>query len=56
VCAFVHGFLPYLYIEAPMRDFGPEDCESLRCTLNVGGTALAETQRTLMRSQWPTPS
>jgi hypothetical protein len=36
VCAFVHGFLPYLYIEAPMRDFGPEDCESLRCTLNVG--------------------
>lgn len=37
----MHGFLPYLYIEAPTRDFGPEDCESLRCTLNVSCTCVA---------------
>jgi len=33
VCTFVHGFLPYLYVEAPRQDFGPEDCESLRLIL-----------------------
>lgn len=45
VCAFVHGFLPYLYIEAPTRDFGPEDCESLRCALNVSGTTQLKFSR-----------
>ena len=34
VCAYVHGFLPYFYIEAP-RGFGPDDCDSLCSQLNV---------------------
>jgi len=34
VCAFVHGFQPYFYIEAP-RGFGPDDCDSLCSQLNV---------------------
>lgn len=34
VCAFVHGFQPYFYIEAP-RGFGPDDCNSLSSQLNV---------------------
>lgn len=38
VCAFVHGFLPYLYIEAPTQGFNPEDCDSLRCALNVSSS------------------
>ncbi|CAL5224971.1 g7745 [Coccomyxa viridis] len=33
VCAFVHGFQPYFYIEAP-RGFGPDDCDSLCSQLN----------------------
>lgn len=35
VCAFVHGFEPYFYVEAPPA-FGPDDCDSLRAQLNVG--------------------
>ena len=35
VCLFVHGFEPYIYVEAPTRDFGPDDCESLRQHVNV---------------------
>ena len=34
MCAFVHGFQPYFYIEAP-RGFGPDDCDSLCSQLNV---------------------
>ena len=34
VCAFVHGFQPYFYIEAP-RGFGPDDCDALCSQLNV---------------------
>ncbi len=34
VCAFVHGFEPYFYVEAPPA-FGPDDCDSLRSQLNV---------------------
>ena len=34
VCTYVHGFLPYFYIEAP-RGFGPDDCDSLCAQLNV---------------------
>ena len=34
VCAFVHGFEPYFYVEAPPA-FGPDDCDSLRAQLNV---------------------
>ncbi len=34
VCAFIHGFEPYFYIEAPMG-FGPDDVESLCRELNV---------------------
>ena len=35
VCAFVHGFQPYFYIEAP-RGFGPDDCDALCSQLNAG--------------------
>ena len=35
VCLFVHGFEPYIYVEAPTRDFGPDDCETLRQHVNV---------------------
>ncbi len=34
MCAFVHGFEPYFYVEAPPA-FGPDDCDSLRAQLNV---------------------
>lgn len=34
VCAFVHGFQPYFYIDAP-RGFGPDDCDALSSQLNV---------------------
>ena len=34
ICAFVHGFEPYFYVEAP-PGFGPDDCDSLRALLNV---------------------
>ena len=36
VCAFIHGFEPYFYVEAPMG-FGPDDVESLCRELNVRG-------------------
>ena len=36
----MHGFLPYLYIEAPRQDFGPEECESLRIILEVASQHL----------------
>jgi hypothetical protein len=35
VCAFVHGFEPYFYVEAPTAAFSPDDCTSLVETLNV---------------------
>ena len=35
VCAFVHGFEPYVYVEAPTPDFGPDDCDLLRQHVNV---------------------
>ena len=34
VCAFVHGFEPYFYIESPL-DFSADDCDSLRSLLDV---------------------
>lgn len=34
VAAFVHGFDPYFYVEAP-PNFGPDDCEGLCRSLNV---------------------
>ena len=37
VCAFIHGFEPYFYVEAPMG-FGPDDVESLCRELNVRGS------------------
>eukprot|EP00887_Chlorella_sp_A99_P006196 scaffold3.g6196.t1 len=33
VCAFVHGFEPYFYVEAPPR-FTPDDCATLQWELN----------------------
>ena len=38
VCAFVHGFEPYFFVEAPPA-FGPDDCDSLRAQLNVSQLA-----------------
>ena len=34
MCAFVHGFEPYFYIESPL-DFSADDCDSLRSLLDV---------------------
>ena len=34
VAAFVHGFDPYFYVEAP-PNFGPDDCDGLCRSLNV---------------------
>ena len=34
MCAFVHGFEPYFYIESP-PDFGPDDCDMMCNLLNV---------------------
>ena len=34
VCAFVHGFEPYFFVEAP-PGFGPDDCDALARSLNV---------------------
>ncbi|KAK9843469.1 hypothetical protein WJX81_004288 [Elliptochloris bilobata] len=34
VCAFIHGFEPYFYVEAPMG-FGPDEAEALSRELNV---------------------
>lgn len=34
MCAFIHGFEPYFYVEAP-PGFGPDDVESLCRELNV---------------------
>ena len=39
LCAFVHGFEPYFYVEAPPA-FGPDDCDSLRAQLNVSHSYL----------------
>jgi DNA polymerase delta subunit 1 len=35
VCVFVHGFVPYFYVEAPTPTFSPDDCNNLAETLNV---------------------
>ena len=35
VCAFVHGFEPYFYAEAPAGGFSPDDCQALAAKLNV---------------------
>lgn len=35
VCAFVHGFEPYFYVEAPSPSFSPDDCQALAGELNV---------------------
>ncbi len=37
VAAFVHGFEPYFYVEAPSPSFSPDDCQALAAELNVGG-------------------
>lgn len=37
VCAFVHGFEPYFYIEAPTH-CGPDECDCIRNVLNVRGS------------------
>ena len=33
--AFVHGFEPYFYVEAPTPSFSPDDCAALAGELNV---------------------
>ena len=35
VSAFVHGFEPYFYVEAPSPSFSPDDCQALVGELNV---------------------
>lgn len=35
VAAFVHGFEPYFYVEAPSASFSPDDCQALAAELNV---------------------
>lgn len=35
VAAFVHGFEPYFFVEAPTPSFSPDDCASLTTELNV---------------------
>lgn len=37
VAAFVHGFEPYFYVEAPSPAFSPDDCQALAGELNVSG-------------------
>ena len=37
-CVFVHGFEPYIYVESPTRDFGPDECRSLQHHVNVRRT------------------
>ena len=50
VCAFVHGFEPYLYVEAPTPDFGPDDCDVLRQHINVRGSCSAPCPFACMRA------
>ena len=40
VAAFVHGFDPYFFVEAP-PNFGPDDCDGLCRSLNVSSTRSA---------------
>jgi hypothetical protein len=35
VAMYVQGFEPYFYIESPMPDFGPDDCDQMTQELNV---------------------
>ena len=49
VCAFIHGFEPYFYVEAP-PGFGPDDCDSLRSTLDVRPGCLTSSLLGLMAS------
>lgn len=35
VCAFVHGFESYFYVEQPCAVFGADDCAALTSYLNV---------------------
>ncbi|PRW18348.1 DNA polymerase delta catalytic subunit [Chlorella sorokiniana] len=35
VSAFVHGFEPYFYVEAPSPSFSPDDCQALAGELNA---------------------
>lgn len=35
VAAFVHGFEPYFYVDAPSAAFSPDDCQALAAELNV---------------------
>ncbi|KAL4435029.1 hypothetical protein ABPG77_003854 [Micractinium sp. CCAP 211/92] len=35
VAAFVHGFEPYFYVEAPSPSFSPDDCQALAAELNA---------------------
>nr|BAE48221.1 DNA polymerase delta subunit [Chlorella sorokiniana] len=35
VAAFVHGFEPYFYVEAPSPSFTPDDCQALAAELNA---------------------
>ena len=44
VCAFIHGFEPYFYVEAP-PGFGPDDCDSLRQLLDVRPVSSAVLMR-----------
>lgn len=51
VAAFVHGFDPYFFVEAP-PNFGPDDCDGLCRSLNVsavfqerGGQRESERER-----------
>lgn len=35
VAAFVHGFEPYFYVDAPSAAFSPDDCQALAAELNA---------------------
>lgn len=51
VCAFVHGFEPYFYVEAPTHSFSPDDCASLTETLNfaLSGRDRSKNPRSCLR-------
>lgn len=51
VCAFVHGFEPYFYAEAPTQSFSPDDCASLVEAINfaMSGRDRSKNPRSCLR-------
>lgn len=49
VAAFVHGFEPYFYVEAPSASFSPDDCQALTAELNVRIAYLTQEWKTFIR-------